>query len=222
MPGLVPLVALLLAPYLGPTQELPFEKEVKAFRESDRLSAPEKGQIVFIGSSSFTRWTSLSDAFPGYRVLNRAFGGSSLPDVTRYLNDVVFPYSPCQVVLYCGENDFAGDEKLVYDTVVARFKTLFSAVRKRLPKTSFAYVSMKPSPSRWALAPKFIAANAAIKEYLSTQPRTAYVDVWPVMLGQDGTPRAEIFVEDRLHMNADGYTLWAPLISKVLDARGRR
>lgn len=212
------LVPLLLAGLIQ-GQEAPFSKDIAAFKEADRLAPPAKGQILFVGSSSFTRWTNVATAFPHHRILNRGFGGSTLLDVTRYLDDVVFPYRPSQVVLYCGENDFATDQNLSYDVVVGRFKNLFRLVRRKLPRTPFAYVSMKPSPSRWGMALKFTAANAAIKEYLSTQSRTSFVDVWPAMLGADGLPKPDIFVEDKLHMNEKGYALWTPLIEKVLASK---
>jgi lysophospholipase L1-like esterase len=36
------------------------------------------------------------------------------------------------------------------------------------------------------------------------------------MLGADGLPRPDIFVEDQLHMNRKGYELWAPIVRAVL------
>src|SRR5580692_8032994 len=90
----------------------PFSSDIAAFKAQDAQTPPAKGQILFIGSSSFTRWTDVQSYFPTHPILNRAFGGSTLPDVIRYVNDIVFPYQPKQVVLYCGENDFASDPKL--------------------------------------------------------------------------------------------------------------
>src|SRR5471030_48169 len=90
----------------APPKELPFAKDVAAFKERDKENPPEKGQILFIGSSSFTRWTDVGKYFPGHKILNRAFGGSSLSDVINFANDIVPPYEPKQVVIYCGENDF--------------------------------------------------------------------------------------------------------------------
>lgn len=214
----------LLANLLGSSdllvQEKPFAAEIEAIKKADKANPPAKGQILFIGSSSFTRWSDLSTRFPRYKVLNRAFGGSSLPDLLQNLDTILFPYNPCQVMIYCGENDFAGNESLQYDIVVDRFKALFSTVRKRFPGLPIAYVSMKPSPSRWHLAHKFIAANAAIKEFLSHNRHTNFIDVWPAMIGFDGMPIPEIFVEDRLHINNKGYDLWVPLIDKVLEPKG--
>lgn len=210
------MVATFLVSLLLVSQDAPYAREIAEFRRLDREKPPAKGQIVFIGSSSFTRWIEVGKAFPRHKILNRAFGGSTLLDVTARLDDVVFPYEPRQVVMYCGENDFAIDESLTPALVVGRFKVVFQRVREKLPSVSFVYVSMKPSPSRWHLATKFGEANAAIKAFLAKERRTAFVDVWPVMLDQDRTPRPELFVEDRLHVNEKGYALWTPLIEKVL------
>jgi lysophospholipase L1-like esterase len=37
------------------------------------------------------------------------------------------------------------------------------------------------------------------------------------MLGKDGQPRPDIFVADRLHMNAKGYELWKQIVGAHLD-----
>ena len=216
MSPLLSIVAALLVRGGQVQAEVPYAKDIAAFKTQDAKNPPASGQVLFIGSSSFTRWTDAQSYFPNHRILNRAFGGSTLLDVIRYVDDVVTPYRPKQVVIYCGENDLAGDSKLTYDDAVSRFKTLFGLIRRRVRNVPIAYVSMQPSPSRWKRAPKFIAANAAIKEFLSHQQRTAFVDVWPVMLNAQGEPKPEIFGPDNLHMNASGYRLWAPLLEPIL------
>lgn len=214
MPGWLLVLALAGGPI--EVQEQPYSREIAEFKRLDELDPPKKGQIVFIGSSSFTRWTWVGRAFPGRLILNRAFGGSQLGDVDRRLGDVVLPYEPKQIVVYCGENDFAADPDLAPSAVVDRFKRLYLNVRKRLWTSSFVYVSMKPSPSRWALAPKFRIANEAIRTFLKKEKHTVFVDVWPVMLGKDGLPKAELYAEDQLHVNDEGYKLWIPLLDRVL------
>ena len=46
---------------------------------------------------------------------------------------------------------------------------------------------------------------------------SAGVDIVPVMLKADGTPK-DIFVEDNLHMTPEGYRLWTPVVDAALDA----
>ena len=198
------------------TTELPYAKDIAAFRTQDRENPPAKGQILFIGSSSFTRWKDVGQAFQDRKILNRAFGGSTLSDVIEHVEDVVYPYHPRQVVIYCGENDLAGDPKLPAFKVFDRFKILFALIRKRYPKVPIAYVSMKPSPSRWHLRAKYIAGNRWIAEFCAQSANATFIDIWDAMLNDHGVPKPDIFVQDRLHMNADGYRIWQPIIARAL------
>lgn len=53
---------------------------------------------------------------------------------------------------------------------------------------------------------------------MTPNPRATYIDVATVMLGDDGRPRAEIFVTDNLHMNDVGYDAWTAAVAPVLLA----
>ena len=194
----------------------PFIEDIQSFKKQDSISMPAKNQILLIGSSSFTMWKDVQSYFPNHPIINRGFGGSSLPDVIRYKDDVIFKYCPKQIIIYCGENDFAGSDTISVATVVSRFKELFSLIRNECHKVPVAYVSMKPSPSRVHLMPKFAAANKQVQEFLATKKHTAYIDVYHKMLKADGTPMDDIFLDDDLHMNAKGYAIWQAAIKPYL------
>lgn len=117
----------------------PFYNEIRAFKKQDSLEMPAKNAILFAGSSSFRLWHNLKDDFRGSTIINRGFGGSSLTDVIRYTEEILFPYQPKQVVIYCGENDFAADNFLPVDSVFNRFTTLFGMIRKRLPFDAYQF-----------------------------------------------------------------------------------
>lgn len=205
---------LLLVALSG--QDVPFAKDIAAFKEADRAHPPAPGQTLFIGSSSFTIWKDAQSYFPKHHILNRAYGGSRLLDLIRTVDDIVTPYKPKQVVVYCGENDFGGDPHLAAYAVVDRFKKLHTLIRQRLPHVPITYVSMKPSPSRYLLRAKFKMANQWIREFCESQANTDFVDITGVMVDSQGRPKREIFQKDLLHMNAQGYKLWAPLIEAHL------
>lgn len=191
-----------------------FNDDIQAFKKQDAANPPPQGAILFIGSSSFTKWTDVQNYFPGYTIVNRGFGGSTLPDVTRYVDDIVTPYHPKEIVIYCGENDIAAglDSKVVAD----RFKDLFTAIRTRLPEVPIGFVSMKPSPSRIQFRHLLVQGNQIIKNFLWTQKNTFYVNVYDLMLDPSGNDRPELFVSDMLHMNAAGYKIWATAITPYL------
>ncbi len=196
--------------------QTPFANEIAAFEAMDKMNPPQLGQILFIGSSSFTNWKTLQKDYPNHKILNRAFGGSSLPHMTLYAEQTIFKYKPKQVVIYCGENDLAGNPKLPAHEVYQRVVALHKLIRTRLPNTSIAYVGMKPSPARWSIRAKYVAANGWIRDFCMKSINTQYIDVWPTMLNERGLPRPEIFTKDNLHMNAKGYALWIPIIEPFL------
>ena len=192
--------------------EYPYTEDIQKFKESDKLNPPPSDAILFMGSSSFTMWTDVQDYFPGYRIINRGFGGSTLLDQVHFIDDVVFPYSPMQVVIYCGENDLAYEDTLTGGAVAERFKKLFGMIREGLPGARITYISMKPSPSRWYMAERLIEGNDDIRRFLETRPNVGFVNVWDAMLNEKGIPEPSIFLDDKLHMNAKGYKIWQKLI----------
>lgn len=195
----------------------PYSQDIAAFRKQDSVSFPGTGKILFVGSSSFTNWKDVQQYFPAYPVINRGFGGSSLPDVIRYESQVIFPYKPKQVVIYCGENDIAGDTAVTGKTVFARFKQLYQDIRDSLGNVPLVYISMKPSPSRWHMWERMMEGNKLIRAFLKKKKRNAvFIDVWPSMLGTDGKPVEDLFISDKLHMNSKGYTIWQKLIEPHL------
>jgi len=208
---------LLWAGVLFAQEQKPaFWDDIQSFKKQDSISAPPENAILFIGSSSFTMWKDVQKDFPGYTIINRGFGGSTLLDQLRYVKEIVFPYKPKQVIIYCGENDIASSDTVNGNMVAGRFYKLFNLVRNKFPKAQITYVSMKPSPSRELLLSKMIRGNELIRKYLSSKKKTAYIDVYKEMIDDEGKPRTDIFLEDNLHMNKDGYAIWKKLIQPHL------
>ena len=84
-----------------------FEQSIQGFEQSDEQDMPPKGAILFTGSSSIRMWESLEKDFAPLPVINRGFGGSTLPEVTHYADRIIYKYEPQLMVLYCGENDIS-------------------------------------------------------------------------------------------------------------------
>ncbi|MBL0356399.1 MAG: G-D-S-L family lipolytic protein [Chitinophagaceae bacterium] len=193
-----------------------FYDDIQAFKKQDSISMPPKNAILFVGSSSFTNWKDVQEYFPAYKIINRGFGGSTLLDVIRYANDIIIPYHPKQIVIYCGENDLAYSDTVTASQVYQRFLLLFNIIRKSNPTVPIAFVSLKPSPSRKHLWPKMVKVNQLIKNYLGAKKKTAFIDVYSKMFNKDGTVMQDIFIEDNLHMNAKGYHIWQKTIEPCL------
>ena len=194
----------------------PFFQEVEAFSKVDAERPPPPNAILFIGSSSFKLWKGVDSCFPGKTIINRAFGGSSLTHQIDYIDRIVYPYSPRQILIYCGENDIADSKLVTADTVLQRFKRLHALIRIKYPKVPISFVSIKPSPIRAEFLPTVIESNKLIKSFCRRSRRTDFIDVFTPMLGLNNKPREDIFLSDRLHMNKEGYAIWTKSIEYYL------
>ncbi|MFM1793760.1 MAG: hypothetical protein RL642_145 [Bacteroidota bacterium] len=197
-------------------QAQPFITDVKAFSKVDSLNPAPKEAILLIGSSSFTYWKDVADYFLGKTFVNRAFGGSSLTHQIDYVEQVVYPYDPKQILIYCGENDIASSHEITADTVLQRFKRLHELIRKKYPKVRISFVSIKPSPVRAEFLPTVIASNKLIAQFCKSSKKTDFIDVFNSMIDVGGKPFENIFLSDRLHMNPSGYRIWAKIIAPYL------
>ncbi|GAC1444100.1 MAG: SGNH/GDSL hydrolase family protein [Sediminibacterium sp.] len=201
---------------LAQTVEPPFQKEIDAFAKEDSIHHPVRNSILFVGSSSLRKWEDIQAYFPGYPVINRGFGGSSLPDVIQYADRIIYPYRPKQVIIYCGENDLAASDTVTAKMVLQRFRHLFSMIRSKLGPVPVVFISIKPSPSRWRLEPVIMEANRLIRQFLLKQNKAAFADVHHAMLLADGSVNRELFLSDNLHMNEKGYKIWQYIIGPYL------
>ena len=189
-------------------QQAPFYNEIQQFKKQDSASFPPKDAILLVGSSSFRKWQDVQSYFPNHIIINRGFGGSVLPDVIRYADDIIIPYQPKQVLVYCGDNDLASSDTITPEIVTRRFKQLFYIIRGKLPSATITYVSIKPSPSRFKLMSKMKETNLMINTFLRSQKNTSFIDVFRPMLLPGGRAIPEIFLSDSLHMNEKGYAIW--------------
>lgn len=184
---------------------------MEQFRAQDVNLKDSIGTIVFTGSSSIRMWKTMAtdlDTLP-YQILNHGFGGSTLPQVNYFFDDLITPYQPEIVVLYCGENDITDGYKA--KDVLASFRTFLRLLLSKSPSSKVLYVSMKPSPARWALWPEFEKGNQMIDRFIRrlNNPDIQFLDIGPSMLDSvNNYPISTIFTQDSLHMNAEGYVRW--------------
>ncbi len=191
-----------------------WESAIRAFEEADRSAPPAQGGVVFLGSSSFRRW-DLDKSFPGRGLINRGFGGSQMEDAIRYLDRIVLPLQPRAIFLYEGDNDTGSGKSP--ETVAAQFRELVARVQEALPETRVVFVSIKPSLRRWHLVDVARRANALVRAACEKSDLLEYADLATPLLGADGKPRPDLFVEDGLHLNAAGYRIWASALAPYMD-----
>ena len=182
-------------------------KLIKADQSSDR--------IVFTGSSSIRLWKDLNAYYPNRQLINTGFGGSHMSDLLYYLKETVLRYSPSKVFIYEGDNDIANgisEEKIMYNT-----KKVIELIHSNYPECKIILIAPKPSIARWEYKEQYLSVNSKFQELADQNEKISFANVWDVMLDSNGELKENLFIEDNLHMNKNGYDLWDKLIAPYLN-----
>jgi lysophospholipase L1-like esterase len=147
-------------------------------------------------------------------VINRGFGGSQASDATHWVQEAVNTYDPAVVVYYEGDNDVSAGKKA--DQIYEDMVQFAQAVHAHDAATHVVFLSVKPSLLRWERWSEMQATNDKLLMLSLQRPTIHFVDVANPMLGADGTPMPQLFVEDGLHMTQAGYDIWNRVVGPVL------
>ncbi|HKB04692.1 MAG TPA: GDSL-type esterase/lipase family protein [Gemmataceae bacterium] len=191
-----------------------WEKSVAAIEKQQAESPPEKGGIVFAGSSTVRLW-DVGKAFPDWKVTNSGFGGSEIRDVTHFADRVILKHEPRAIVFYAGDNDINSGR--TPDQVLADFRAFTDAAHKSVPRGKVYFISIKPSLARWKQFEAQTKANSLVKDFCARDDRLGYIDMVSAMLGKDGKPVPELFVKDGLHLSPKGYEIFNDAVHKAVN-----
>ncbi|HBC80008.1 MAG TPA: hypothetical protein DEO60_08540 [Bacteroidales bacterium] len=214
------LISLSCAP-LGKYRNLPEVKawggDIEKFEQLDVTKSYPSDAILFAGSSSIRLWSTIGKDMMPYNVIQRGYGGAKLSDFAVYADRIIYPH-PCKAIVIFIANDISGNENDKSPLEVSQLfrKTLY-IIRRKFKDTPVFWISVTPTPSRWAVWPEIKVANEMIKEICDSHRNTYFIDTEKYFLNSSGLPRSELFVEDKLHLNEEGYRIWSGIIRNELN-----
>jgi hypothetical protein len=193
-----------------------FAGEVGRFAASP---PPVPGGVLLVGSSTFKRWTNAVQDLSPLPITNRAFGGSQTSHQLMFFDQVVSPCHPKLIVWYCGSNDVKGKKEP--QSILQRTEEWLDKVMKYDSSIQVLLVSIHRCPQKHRDSQIVVvdAVNHGYEKIARSKEGVFYVDVNPALQSLTGKPRAELYVEDGLHLNREGYyqmnTLLKPAIEKI-------
>lgn len=188
-------------------QQIPFENEVNHISAKYDSLGWKPGSTVFTGSSTIRMWSTLEETFPQGNLINTGFGGSKASDLERHLFPLVIKFEPVRVFIYEGDNDiWAGVE--VAD-ILTSLDNIVTRIHLINPEVEIYLIGAKPSPSRWEKKANYQIFNQKLAEYCLAKEKVEFVDTWTALTNTDGSPRPELYLQDQLHLNQEGYAIWA-------------
>ena len=152
-----------------------------------------------------------------YPVIQRGYGGAKLSDFAVYADRIFDPH-PCRAIVIFIANDIhGGDKDKSPEEVLLLYKNVIKTIRKKQAETPVFWIAITPTSSRWKVWPEIQKANNLIQEYCESADNLYFIKTDFAFLGENGRPINEFFMDDLLHLNADGYAVWTEIITKELN-----
>lgn len=191
--------------------------EIAKLKALDKTEKHSKEAILFLGSSSVRRWETIAEDMAPYEVIRRGYGGAKYADLAVFAEELVAAHEYRAVVVYVGNDVTGAETDATPEQVAAWCRHVADVALARQPEAKVFIVGVTPTPKRWEAQPKIDQVNAALRARFFDDPRVHYVITAPSFVNGEGLPREELFVEDKLHLNAAGYKIWAERIKANLD-----
>lgn len=190
---------------------------IAKLEQADKLETHPDDAILFLGSSSIRMWADIATDLAPHHPIQRGYGGARYTDLAVFAERLIQPHRYAAAVVFVG-NDVTGNAK---DTPLDELQRLVRHVirvsQKHQPTAPVLLVEITPTPSRWKAWPKIREANRMLRELSLTEPGVFFVETAQDYLDANKQPIPGYFLEDMLHQNRAGYTLWAALIRRRLE-----
>ena len=183
---------------------------------------PAPGGVLLVGSSNFRKWTNAVTDLAPLPVTNRAFGGSQTSHQLMFFDQVVPPCRPGLVVWYCGSNDIKGKKDAT--SILERTEEWISRVKQMDSAAAVLLVSVIRAPQKHRDGQVAVvdAVNRGYEEIARSKEGVFYVDVNPALQSPTGESRAELYVEDGLHLNVEGYRQMTTLLKPAIEKHWKK
>lgn len=181
------------------------------------LETLSKNQIVFLGNSIIEGF-DLETSFPGLPMVNRGIVGDHLDGLLERLENSAIGLRPAKLFVMIGINDIGARRD--DDYLKWMFTVLIDSLVMELPDTEIYLHAILPTSARWKNCPpeQIFRINAFLEDLAETRELT-FVDLYIRFRDKDNRLKPE-YTTDGLHLNQQGYALWAEEISRYLEDSG--
>ena len=202
--------------YRNLPEVLAWENDIREFEQLDKSEKYSPDALLFAGSSSIRLWATLEKDMAPYPVIQRGYGGARLSDFAVYADRIFAPH-PCRAIVIFIANDITGgDSDKSPKEVADLFRYVVKVIRNTHPDTPVFWIAVTPTAARWSVWDKIQEVNRRISDFCDNTDNTWFIRTDFAFLDGNGKPRTELFIEDKLHLNQQGYAVWTEIIKKEL------
>ena len=189
-----------------------YASDFAIFDSLNKVEQHSDSALLFFGSSYIRLWQNIKNDLAYADIIHRGFGGSNLTDVAFYINKILASHQPKGIFFYVG-NDIVDSEKdKDPEQVLELFKFIVQEIRVKYPFIPITWLKISPSAKRWKVWDKVQEANLLIERFCQSQPHLYTLTFQDYFIGADGLPIADLYRDDKLHYNEQGYKIWGNAI----------
>ena len=177
-----------------------------------------KNEIIFLGNS-ITDGCEWSELFQNKHIKNRGISGDITRGVLNRLDEVT-ESKPAKVFLLIGINDLA--RGVSRDTIYANICRIAQLINEDSPKTKVYIQSILPVNAsfekfkgHYSRANDILWINEHLVEWCLHE-EAVFIELFSHFKNTSNNKLNPLFTNDGLHLNGDGYYLWAKVIDKYL------
>lgn len=175
--------------------------------------------IIMLGNSLTEGGKDWAQRLDNKNVRNRGISGDNVIGVYDRLHQIL-PGHPAKLFLLIGVNDISQDSTT--NGIISNISMVVDRIRKESPDTKLYLQSLLPineSFGRWkklegksAMIPEI---NAGL-EALAREKGATFVNIFPLFTAKETNVLRPELTGDGLHLNEDGYKIWAKALKKNL------
>lgn len=190
-----------------------FADEIMRLKEENERIGSQPDSIVLYGSSTFTLWKQedIERDLPGYRIINRGFGGSYAGIALEYLDEVLLPLQPKAVFYYEGSNDIALGQS-PQESFSSTLK-IYSKLKQSNPEIIWIIMLVHFCPGRTVYHDKFQMLNDLYAGFCRDNKNCHIIDPNTFVCDDSGRIDKTIYLEDGIHFNELGNAKLGALVA---------
>lgn len=193
-----------------------YKNQFKKFDIEDQKSFQGDDLNLFVGSSTFWRWTNMQEYFLPKKILNRGFGGSTMRELLKFNEQLILKYKFKKIFIYEGDNDVGRKPEKISE-ISEQLKYLVHIIHEHQPEAQINYLSIKCSPFREKNCENYKNSNIFFKEYCETEKYLNFINITNSFTDENGEISNELFNEkDSIHSSEKGYKILAKILESHL------
>ncbi len=193
----------------------PYESRINELAE--KYKSPKTGGVLIMGSSTMDYWSNWQTDIGGRLGYNVGIGGTIVEDWLYAYDKLVKPFNPSTILIYLGGNNI---NNMGHTGKYAEglMEQLLNKMHADFPTAKIYYIYSMAVPSCYKNGKFNTEYGAFIEKMKALVKDTDWlsgIDTFD-RLTQDGEVRKDLYRPDGIHLNEDGYKLFAEIINAAV------